>query len=426
MQTTAIILAAGRGTRMKSSLPKAMQPIAGRPMLSHLLSATTRAFDRSVVVIGPDMADLAAIAAPHETVVQAQRLGTAHAALQAAGLFGDGLVAVLYADNPLVCAATMRALVDRMAAGNAGLVLLGTTPPDPGRYGRLITSGSYVQRIVEYADASEAERAIPLCNAGVFLAHAADMATWLNAVRPDNAKGEFYLTDIVAIASAAGAKIAMVEAPFAACMGINTRAELAVAEATVQAALRAAAMDAGTAMPAPETVFFAADTAIGPDVTIGPYVVFGPGVTIRSGVEIKAFSHLEHCTVHEGAVVGPYARLRPGADIGAAAHIGNFCEIKASSIGAGAKVNHLSYIGDTDIGAGSNIGAGTITCNYDGKAKHKTKIGARAFIGSNTALVAPVTVGDGALVAAGSTITEDVDAGTMAIARSRQVQKPRR
>jgi bifunctional UDP-N-acetylglucosamine pyrophosphorylase/glucosamine-1-phosphate N-acetyltransferase len=426
MNTTAIILAAGLGTRMKSSKPKALQPIAGRPMLSHLLAATVAAFDRSVVVIGPDMPDLAAIAAPHETVVQAERRGTAHAALQAAAQFGDGLVAVLYADNPLISAATMRALADRMAAGDAGLVLLGTTPPAPGRYGRLITDGGYVQRIVEYADASEAERAISLCNAGVFLARAADMKTWLNAVRPDNAKGEFYLTDIVAIARAAGANIAMVEAPFSECMGINTRAELSIAEATVQAALREAALDAGTAMQAPETVFFAADTVFGADVTIGPYVVFGPGVTIHSGVEIKAFSHLENCTVHEGAVIGPYARLRPGADVGTGAHIGNFCEIKAASIGPGAKVNHLSYIGDADIGAGTNIGAGTITCNYDGKAKHKTEIGANAFIGSNTALVAPVTVGDGALVAAGSTITDDVAAGTMAIARGRQVSKPRR
>jgi bifunctional UDP-N-acetylglucosamine pyrophosphorylase/glucosamine-1-phosphate N-acetyltransferase len=426
MNTIAIILAAGLGTRMKSNRPKAMQPIAGRPMLSHLLAATAAAFDRSVVVIGPDMADLAAAAAPHETVVQAERLGTAHAALQAAHLFGDGLVAVLYADNPLVSAATMRALAERLAAGDAGIVLLGTTPPDPGRYGRLVMDGDYVTSIVEYADASDAERCITLCNAGVFVARAADMKIWLEAVRPDNAKGEFYLTDIVTIARAAGANIAMVEAPFSECMGINTRAELSLAEATVQAALRAAALDAGTAMAAPDTVFFAADTSLGADVTIGPYVVFGPGVTVEAGVVIKAFSHLEHCTVHEGAIIGPYARLRPGADIGTGAHVGNFCEIKAASIGPGAKVNHLSYIGDAEIGAGTNIGAGTITCNYDGKRKHRTTIGAKAFIGSNTALVAPVTVGDGALVAAGSTITKDVLPGTMAIARGRQVSKPRR
>jgi len=426
MQTTAIILAAGLGTRMKSALPKAQQKIAGRPMLRHLLAATEAAFDRSVVVIGPDMEALATLAAPHETVIQTERRGTAHAALQAEAHFGGGLVAVMYGDNPLISAETLRELADRIAAGDARLVLLGFTPPDPGRYGRLVTAGDYVTKIVEFADATEAERAITFCNAGVFLARATDMQVWLHAVQPFNNKGEFYLTDIVEIARAEGARIAAVEAPYAECLGVNTRAELAAAEAAVQSRLRAAALDAGAAMPAPDTVFFSADTKLAEDVSIGPYVVFGPGVTIESGVDIKAFSHLESCIVRTGAVIGPYARLRPGADIGYGAHIGNFCEIKEANIGPGAKVNHLSYIGDAEIGASTNIGAGTITCNYDGKRKHRTKIGANAFIGSNTALVAPVTVGDGALVAAGSTITEDVAPNTLAIARGRQVSKPRR
>jgi bifunctional UDP-N-acetylglucosamine pyrophosphorylase/glucosamine-1-phosphate N-acetyltransferase len=426
MQTTAIILAAGLGTRMRSALPKAQQKIAGRPMLRHLLAATEAAFDRSVVVIGPDMESLAALAAPHETVIQTERRGTAHAALQADAHFGDGLVAVMYGDNPLISAETLRELADRLTAGDARLVLLGFTPPDAGRYGRLVTQGDYVTKIAEFADATEAERAITFCNAGVFLAAATDMRVWLHAVEPFNNKGEFYLTDIVEIARAEGARVAAVEAPYAECLGINTRAELAAAEAAVQSRLRAAALDAGAAMPAPDTVFFSADTKLAEDVSIGPYVVFGPGVTIESGVEIKAFSHLESCLVRTGAVIGPYARLRPGADIGYGAHVGNFCEIKEASIGPGAKVNHLSYIGDAEIGAATNIGAGTITCNYDGKRKHRTKIGANAFIGSNTALVAPVTVGDGALVAAGSTITEDVAPNTLAIARGRQVSKAKR
>jgi bifunctional UDP-N-acetylglucosamine pyrophosphorylase/glucosamine-1-phosphate N-acetyltransferase len=299
-------------------------------------------------------------------------------------------------------------------------------PPEPGKYGRLLTEGGYVTNIVEYADATDAEKSIGFCNAGGLIAKANDMRRWLHAVRNDNAKGEYYLTDIVAIARAEGHKIAAIEAPFAECMGINSRAELAAAEAAFQAAARNKMLESGVTMQAPETVIFAADTEIAADTTIGPYVVFGPHVRVEAGVEIKAFSHLEDCVVHANAVIGPYARLRPGADIGPCAHVGNFCEIKASTLGPGAKVNHLTYIGDAEIGEGTNIGAGTITCNYDGKAKHRTKIGKRAFIGSNTALVAPVSVGDDALVAAGSTITADVAPGTMAIARGRQVAKARR
>jgi bifunctional UDP-N-acetylglucosamine pyrophosphorylase/glucosamine-1-phosphate N-acetyltransferase len=411
---------------MKSALPKAAHKLAGAPMLTILLRSAEQVFDRIVVVVGPGMDALAALAAPHEVVVQQERLGTAHAALQAAENFGAGLVAVLYADNPLVSPETLRELADRLQAGDAGLVLLGMTPPDPGRYGRLVVQGDYVTRIVEYAEATEAERAITFCNAGGLMARALDMRVWLNAVKPMNAKGEYYLTDIVEIARAEGARVAAVDAPFAECMGINSRAELAQAEAAMQARLRAAALEAGISMQAPDTVYFSADTELSPDVTIEPYVVFGPGVKLFSGAIIRAFSHLEHCIVRQGAIVGPYARLRPGADIGFGAHIGNFVEIKAATIGAGAKVNHLSYIGDAEIGEKTNIGAGVITCNYDGVKKHRTKIGRNAFVGSNAALVAPVAVGDGALVAAGSVITDDVPSDALAIGRGRQVNKTRK
>jgi bifunctional UDP-N-acetylglucosamine pyrophosphorylase/glucosamine-1-phosphate N-acetyltransferase len=425
MDKAAIILAAGLGLRMKSRLPKAAHKIAGAAMLTHLIKSAEQVFDQITVVIGPNQPELEALAAPHNVVIQQDRLGTAHAALAAEQKFGTGLTAIFYADNPLVSAATMRELIDRLTAGDAKLVLLGTTPPDPGRYGRLIMAGDYVQKIVEYADATEAERAQSFCNAGALTAAALDMRVWLQTVKPMNAKGEYYLTDIVEIARAEGAKIAAVEAPFDECMGINSRAELAAAEAAMQRRLREAAFEAGASMTAPETVIFSADTSLAPDVTIGPYVVFGPGVTVKSGAEIKAFSHLESCIVHEHAIIGPYARLRPGAEIGPTAHVGNFCEIKNATLGAGTKVNHLTYIGDASIGEKTNIGAGTITCNYDGKHKHHTKIGANAFIGSNTALVAPVTVGDNALVAAGSVITDDVPDNTLAIARGRQVNKPK-
>jgi len=426
MQSMAVIIAAGLGTRMKSSLPKAAHKIAGREMLTHLIRAAEQVFGRIVVVIGPDMPLLEKISAPHEVVVQHERLGTAHAARMAEQKFGEGPVAVFYADNPLVSVATMQALKDRLAAGDAGLVLLGMTPPEAGKYGRLVVEDGYVARIVEYADAKDEELALRFCNAGGMIALGDDMRFWLADVTNNNAKGEYYLTDIVAIARAGGMNVAALDAPYAECLGVNSRAELAQAEALFQARARMAALDAGVGMQAPETVFLSADTVLGEDVFIGPNVVFGPGVTVEAGVEIKAFSHLEGCVVRSGALIGPYARLRPGADIGANAHVGNFVEIKATTLGTGAKANHLSYIGDAEIGAGSNIGAGTITCNYDGKTKHRTKIGARAFIGSNTALVAPVSVGNGALVAAGSVITEDVPEGALAFGRGRQVNKDRK
>ena len=423
-QTTAIILAAGFGTRMKSALPKAMHPIAGQPMLRHLLRSVEAVFDRVVVVIGPDMDALARLAAPHATVIQHDRLGTAHAARQAESLFGEVEVAVLYADNPLIRADTLRRLVNRRRAGDVGLALLAMRPQNPGRYGRVVAVDGHVERIVEHADATEAERAIGLCNAGVLCARAADMRRWLAMVRNDNPKGEYYLTDLVALARADGLAVAAVEAPEAELRGINARSELAAAEATVQAWLREAAMDAGVTMTDPGSVFLAADTQLAADVTIGPNVVFGPGVTVASGAEIRAFSHLEACHVGSGAIIGPFARLRPGTTIGTGAHVGNFVELKATALGDGAKANHLSYLGDAEIGAGSNIGAGTITCNYDGFAKHRTRIGARVFVGSDAVLVAPVTLGDGAFVAAGSVITEDVAPDAMAFGRARQASKP--
>jgi len=424
MTATAVILAAGLGTRMKSRLPKVLHPIAGRPMLRHLLASCEAVFDRIVVVVGPGMEAVQALTAPHLTVVQAEPLGTGHAALQAADWFGEGDVAVLYADNPLIRPDTLRGLLARRAAGDAALVLLVMRPPDAGRYGRVIGAGEYVERVVEWADATAAERAETLCNAGVLCGAAADMARWLRAVRPDNAKGEYYLTDLVALARGDHARVAAVQAPYAELRGINSRAELAEAEAMVQSWLRAAALEAGVTMTDPASVFLAADTELESDVTIGPHVVFGPGVSVATGTEIRAFSHLEGCRIGPDCIIGPHARIRPGSVLAEAVHVGNFVELKAARLGRGVKANHLSYLGDAEIGEATNIGAGTITCNYDGYAKHRTRIGARVLVGSDTALVAPVSVGDGAMIAAGSVITEDVPADALAIARGRQVVKP--
>jgi len=428
---TAVILAAGLGTRMKSALPKAAHPIAGRPMLAHLIASCVAVFERIVVVVGPGMEALADIAAPWPVVVQHERLGTAHAALQAVvhfevGMDGGGDVAVLYADNPLVRIETLQALRARRAAGDVGLALLAMRPDDTGRYGRVIERDGFVERIVEYADASEAERAVGLCNAGVLCGAANDMARWLRAVRNDNAKGEYYLTDLVGLANADGKRVVAVEAPYDELRGINSRAELAAAEAVVQRELRAAAMAAGVTLVDPDSVFLSTDTAFAPDVTVEPNVYFGAGVRVASGARIRAFSHLEGCVVGPDAIVGPFARLRPGAVLERDVHVGNFVEVKEAVLGAGVKASHLSYLGDATIGARTNIGAGTITCNYDGYGKHRTVIGADVFIGSDSALVAPVSVGDGAIVAAGSVITRDVAANALAIARGRQEDKPGR
>ena len=424
MTATAILLAAGLGTRMKSSLPKALHPLGGRPMLRHLLASCAEVFDQAVVVAGPDMDALAAVATPHPVVVQRERLGTAHAALQALEHFGDGDVAVLYADNPLIRPATLRRLL--AARSQAGLVLLAMRPVEPGRYGRVVLSSQGVERVVEWAEASETERAIPLCNAGVLCAAAADMQRWLQAVRPQNHGGEYYLTDVVVLARAEGVRVEAVEAPEEELRGINSRAELAAAEATLQRFLREAAMAGGATLVAPETVFLSADTSLAADVTVEPNVVFGPGVSVATGARIRAFSHIEGCIIGPDAVVGPFARLRPGTSLGAQAHVGNFVELKAAVLGEGVKANHLSYIGDASVGAGTNIGAGTITVNYDGFAKHRTEVGADAFIGSNSSLIAPVRVGDGAIVVAGSTVTDDVPDDAMAFGRARQVNKPGR
>jgi bifunctional UDP-N-acetylglucosamine pyrophosphorylase/glucosamine-1-phosphate N-acetyltransferase len=428
----AVILAAGLGTRLKSQVPKPLHRLGGRPMVRLLLDACEAAgFARIVVVAGPEAAfdPMHAAAAPHQVVVQADRLGTAHAALMAEAALAatPGEAIILYGDVPLVSAATLGAMVRRRQEAGAGLALLGFTPDDPAQYGRVVLEADgTVARIVEFKDASAAERAITLCNAGLFCAPAADMLRWLKGVGNANAKGEYYLTDIVALARGEGHRVAVAEAPADEVLGVNSRAELAAAEAALQRRLRAAAMAAGATLVAPETVFLASDTVLAPDVTVHPHVVFGPGVRVAEGAVIHSFSHLEGCTVAPGATIGPYARLRPGAEVGEAAHVGNFVELKAARLGPGAKANHLAYLGDAEIGAGANIGAGTITCNYDGFGKYRTVIGAGAFIGSNTSLVAPVTVGTQAIVAAGSTIVENVDDGALAFGRAQQVVKPGR
>ncbi len=422
MHATAIVLAAGLGTRMKSAIPKTMHRLAGRSMLRHLLASCEGVFDRIVVVLGPDMEAVAREAAPHTCVVQQERLGTAHAALQAVEEFGSGQVAVLYADNPLIRPGTLRRLL--ATADAQRLAVLAFRPADPGRYGRVITrSDGMVERIVEYADATAAERSVNLCNAGVLSAPASEMARWLRAVRNDNAKGEYYLTDVVGLARADGVAVAAVEAPADELGGVNSRAELAQAEAVLQGWLRRAAMDSGVTMIDPSSVFLCADTKLSPDVTIEPNVYFGPGVSVAPNVLIRAFSHLEGATIGAGSIIGPFARLRPGAVLDRDVHIGNFVEVKAASLGAGVKASHLTYLGDASIGEGTNIGAGTITCNYDGVNKHRTTIGARVFVGSDVALVAPVSVGDGAIIGAGSVITDDVEPDALALARGRQVQK---
>lgn len=417
---TAVILAAGRGTRMRSEHPKVMHPLAGRPMLRHLLDNAEQVFDRIVVVIGPGMEEVAALAAPHVAVVQADRLGTAHAALQAQAYFGTGDVAVLYGDNPLITAQTMRDLLACRRLPGVGLALLAMRPANPGRYGRVVTQGNEVVRIVEWADATPDERAIDLCNAGVLCADAHDFRRWLDAVRNDNAQGEYYLGDVVTQAVADGVGVRAVVAAEDELRGINSRAELAVAEASVQQRLRHAAMEKGVTLVAPDTVFLCADTVLAPDVVIHPHVVFGPGVTVERDVEVRSFSHLEGCVVRHGALIGPYARLRPGSDVGAHAHVGNFVELKATTLGEGAKANHLTYLGNAQVGARSNIGAGTITCNYDGVFKHTTIIGEGSFVGSDSILVAPVTLGAGTLTAAGSVITDDVPDDAMAFGRAKQ------
>ena len=417
---------------MRSAIPKPLHRLAGRPIVAHLVEACAEAgFGRAVIVVGPEpeFEPMRKVVAPNPCVVQHERLGTAHAALAAAEALAaaSGEAVVLYGDVPLVRPETMQALAARRRETGAGLALLGFRPADPAQYGRVILAeDGFVSRIVEWRDADDTERAVGLCNAGLFCAPAADLLRWLRQVGNDNAKGEYYLTDIVAIARAEGASVAHQEAPTEELLGINARAELAAAEAVIQQRLREAAMAGGATLVAPETVFLAWDTRLGADVTVHPNVVFGPGVTVEDGAEIRAFSHLEACRVGAGATVGPFARLRPGTDVGAGAHVGNFVELKNATLGAGAKASHLAYLGDASIGAKANIGAGTITCNYDGAAKYRTTIGEAVFVGSNATLVAPVTLGDGSFIAAGSTITADVAPDAMAFGRARQSDKPNR
>ena len=429
MSNSVIILAAGKGTRMESDLPKVLHPLAGAPMLLHVMKSSATLEPEHLVIIVGYGAD-AVKAAVHDydetaqVILQPEQLGTGHAVSQARAALAEctGDVIVLYGDTPFVRPETLQEL--SAARKTADIVLLGFEATDPSRYGRLVMQGTAVSRIVEYKDASEPERAITFCNSGVICAKAEVVFSLLEAVGNDNAAGEYYLTDIVQLANDHGLSVAAVRCDEDETMGINSRAELARAEARFQHRTRAEMMELGVSLTAPETVYFAYDTALGRDSRIEPNVVFGPGVTVENGALIRAFSHLEGCHVSSGAVVGPYARLRPGTELAENVRIGNFVEVKNTRIDDGAKVNHLSYIGDASIGAGSNIGAGTITCNYDGVSKHHTEIGAAVFVGSNTMLVAPVTVGDAAMTASGSVITKDVEPGALAIARSAQINRP--
>ncbi|MGB0572692.1 MAG: bifunctional UDP-N-acetylglucosamine diphosphorylase/glucosamine-1-phosphate N-acetyltransferase GlmU [Alphaproteobacteria bacterium] len=421
-----VVLAAGKGTRMRSDLPKVMHPLAGRPMITHLLAtAAELSPERVVVVVGPDMDVVADAVAPHPICVQAERDGTGGAVKAAReALEGfTGTVLVLYGDTPLVSADTMRRAAAACSDG-AAVSVLGFRPRHFHQYGRLITNDDGgLEAIIEAKDASPEELEVNLCNSGVMAFDGHHLTGLLDRLDTNNAKNEYYLTETVALARSDGHMAAVVEGEEDEFLGVNSRADLAIAEAVVQDALRAGAMDGGATLVDPGTVWFHHDTELGRDVVVQPNVVFGPGVKVADGAEIRAFSHLEGAGVEGGAVIGPYARLRPGAKIGAGARVGNFVEIKNADLGAGAKANHLSYVGDAHVGAGANIGAGTITCNYDGFGKHTTNIGGGAFIGSNSALVAPVTVGDGAIVAAGSTISGDVEADALSIERAEQVTK---
>lgn len=426
-----VVLAAGKGTRMKSDLPKVLHPVAGRPMIDWVLEAAGALEPREiVVVIGPDMPQVAQAVAPHGAAVQQRQLGTADAVAAARpaleeALAADADVLVLYGDGPLIEAETLTRMAEARAEGGADYIWLGFRPEDPTGYGRLILDeGGSVTRIVEEKDASDEERRVDLCWGGLLLARGAALFEQLPRISNDNAKGEYYLTSLVALGKAVGQRSIVVECSAEEVRGVNSRGELAEAEALVQGRLRARAMAEGATMTDPSSVFLSWDTRLGRDVTIEPNVFFGPGVVIEDGVEIRGFSHLEGCRVSRGARIGPFARLRPGADLDEKSRVGNFVEIKAAHIGPGAKVNHLSYVGDASVGAKANLGAGTITCNYDGFSKSRTEIGEGAFIGSNTALVAPVSVGVNAIVGAGSTIGGEIPDEALALTRAEQTIRP--
>jgi bifunctional UDP-N-acetylglucosamine pyrophosphorylase / glucosamine-1-phosphate N-acetyltransferase len=425
-----VVLAAGQGTRMKSALPKVMHRIANRPMIQHVLAAAAPLTpSRLIVVIGPGMDDVTAAVAPADTAVQMTPRGTGDAVLAArAALQGfEGEVLVLAGDVPLVRTATLEALLaERRRQPEAAAVVLAMRPDDPGGYGRLVVREGMLEAIVEAKDCTAQQEAIALCNAGLWAIDGRRLFALLDAIGTDNVQGEYYLTDIVRAARGRGLPCRAIEAPAEETVGVNTRAELAAAEALMQRRLRQQAMADGATLVDPDTVFLSADTRIGRDSVVGPFVVFGPGCQIGERVEIPAFCHMIGATIGDGASIGPFARLRPGADLGENVHIGNFVEVKNSRLEKGVKANHLTYLGDTTVGSGSNIGAGTITCNYDGFEKFRTEIGAGVFIGTNTSLVAPVSIGAGAFIAAGSVITEDVPPDAMAVARGAQVVKEKR
>ncbi len=425
-----IVLAAGDGTRMRSSVPKVLNPIAGEPMLAHVLASLPREPSSAVaVVVAPHHEAVAAtvrkLRPEAKIFVQQDRLGTAHAVLQAADAIAAGAddLLIVFGDTPLITAGTLERLRAPLAQGSA-VVVLGFRAAVPTGYGRLIMEGDQLAAIREENDASPLERMITLCNAGVMAMAGRNALNLLRRIGNDNAKGEYYLTDAIEIARTLELKASVVETTEDEVRGINTKSQLAEAEAAMQRKLRDAAMADGVTLVAPETIYLAADTRFGKDVTVEPFVVFGPGVTVGDGAVIRSFSHVTEASIGAKAIVGPYARLRPGAMLGENVHIGNFVEVKATTIEAGAKANHLAYLGDAHVGANANIGAGAITCNYDGFDKYRTEIGAGAFIGSNSALVAPVKIGDGAYVGSGSVVTKDVPADALVLERSQQTEKP--
>jgi bifunctional UDP-N-acetylglucosamine pyrophosphorylase / glucosamine-1-phosphate N-acetyltransferase len=428
MDRAAIILAAGAGTRMKSALPKVLHQVAGLPILGHVIQSLKGAgVSRIVVVTAPDADTVRAYAAGQgaDSVVQDKQLGTGHAAAAAGAALKNfkGELLVAYGDMPLLTAEAFEAAF--AARPKEGMAIVAFHAADPGHYGRvLLDRDGMLDRIVEFKDASAEERKTDLCNAGLMVAEAATFFALAGQLDNKNAQGEFYLTDIPQLAKSDGGRCAVAMIKENEALGVNSRMELAEAERQMQARLRTRALRAGVTMIAPETVFLSHDTTLEADVAIEPFVVFAPGVHVKKGARIRSHSHLEGATVAAKAMIGPFARLRPGAAIGEGAHIGNFVEVKNTTIEKGAKANHLSYLGDAHVGEGANIGAGTITCNYDGFGKYRTEIGAGAFIGSDTALVAPVKVGAGAITGAGSVITKDVSPDALAVARGEQVEKP--
>jgi bifunctional UDP-N-acetylglucosamine pyrophosphorylase/glucosamine-1-phosphate N-acetyltransferase len=422
-----LILAAGQGTRMKSALPKVLHKVANRPMIGHALAAAAALKpERVVAVIGPGMESVAQAVAPVPTAVQTQQRGTGDAVMAARDALKNfaGDVLVLYGDTPLTAPETLSRLLAERQRADAAVAVIGMRPNEPGSYGRLVLGkDGTLDAIVEAKDATDEQRKITLCNSGVMAIDGKQLWSLLDAVGNNNANKEYYLTDIVGIARSRGHVCAAIEAPVEETMGVNSRAELAAAEAVFQRRLRTHHMAEGVTFTAPETVFLSADTKLGRDCIVGPFVVFGPEVSIGEGVEIPAFCHLTGATVGARAIIGPFARLRPGAELADGVHIGNFVEVKNAKLATGVKANHLAYLGDASVGEGTNIGAGTITCNYDGVDKHRTEIGKDVFVGTNSSLVAPLTVGDRAMIAAGSVITENVPAEALAIGRGRQVIK---